>query len=165
MIITDLLLEVDDAIRIDRNWADILRVTATMAAGTMRPSQILRKLERSLFMIEWTTDPDMRRRAQVGLNKARCKRFELRATPNGSSQADRPAATCSVCRTSSTDSLTNTPPDLWIEAVTNPGAPRTWPEHANQISVDVELDTVRGVGQGHEYSLLVGHVVSPSPAP
>ena len=29
---------------IDRNWADILRVTATMAAGTMRPSQILRKL-------------------------------------------------------------------------------------------------------------------------
>ena len=73
---------------IDRNWADILRVAATMAAGTMRPSQILRKLaayprqnelaaalrevgrvERSLFMIDWTTDPDMRRRAQVGLNK------------------------------------------------------------------------------------------------
>ena len=71
---------------IDRNWADILRVAATMAAGTMRPSQILRKLaayprqnelaaalrevgrvERSLFMIDWTTDPDMRRRAQVGL--------------------------------------------------------------------------------------------------
>ena len=25
---------------IDRNWADILRVAATMAAGTMRPSQI-----------------------------------------------------------------------------------------------------------------------------
>ena len=53
----------------------------------MRPSQILRKLaayprqnqlaaalrevgriERSLFMIDWTTDPDMRRHAQVGLN-------------------------------------------------------------------------------------------------
>ena len=66
---------------INRNWADILRVAATMAAGTMRPSQILRKLaayprqnemaaalrevgriERSLFMIDWTTDPDMRRR-------------------------------------------------------------------------------------------------------
>ena len=29
---------------IDRNWADILRVAATMAAGTLRPSQILRKL-------------------------------------------------------------------------------------------------------------------------
>ena len=73
---------------IDRNWVDILRVAATMAAGTMRPSQILRKLasyprqnelaaalrevgrvERSLFMIHWTTDPDMRWRAQIGLNK------------------------------------------------------------------------------------------------
>ena len=73
---------------IDRNWTDILRVAATMAAGTMRPSQLLRKLaayprqnelaaalrevgriERSLFMIEWTTDPDVRRRALVGLNK------------------------------------------------------------------------------------------------
>ena len=29
---------------LDRNWADIPRVAATMAAGTMRPSQILRKL-------------------------------------------------------------------------------------------------------------------------
>ena len=29
---------------IDRNWADVLRVAATMAAGTIRPSQILRKL-------------------------------------------------------------------------------------------------------------------------
>ena len=67
---------------IDRNWADILRVAATMAAGTMRPSQLLRNLaayprqnelaaalrevgriERSLFMIDWTTDPDVRRRA------------------------------------------------------------------------------------------------------
>ena len=73
---------------IDRNWADIQRVAATMAAGTIRPSQILRKLaayprqnelaaalrevgrvERSLFMIDWTTDPGMRRRVQVGLNK------------------------------------------------------------------------------------------------
>ena len=73
---------------IDRNWADILRLAATMAAGAIRPSQILRKLaayprqnelaaalrevgrvERSLFMMDWTTDPDMRRRVQVGLNK------------------------------------------------------------------------------------------------
>ena len=73
---------------IARNWSDILRIAATMAAGTMRPSQILRKLaayprqnelaaalrevgrvERSLFMIDWITDPAMRRRAQNGLNK------------------------------------------------------------------------------------------------
>ena len=73
---------------IDRNWADILGVASTLAAGTMRPSQLLRKLaayprqnelaealrevgriERSLFMIEWATDPDVRQRALVGLNK------------------------------------------------------------------------------------------------
>ena len=73
---------------IARNWSDILRIAATMAAGTMRPSQILRKLaayprqnelaaalrevgrvERSLFMIDWITDPAMRRRTQNGLNK------------------------------------------------------------------------------------------------
>ena len=30
---------------IDRNWADILRVAATMAAGTMRPSQIPQRVE------------------------------------------------------------------------------------------------------------------------
>ena len=33
---------------IDRDWADILRVAATMATGTMRPSQLLRKLASSL---------------------------------------------------------------------------------------------------------------------
>ena len=66
---------------IDRNWADILR-------GAMRPSQILRQLaayprqnelaaalrevgrvERSLFMMDGTTDPGMRRRVQGGVNK------------------------------------------------------------------------------------------------
>ena len=70
------------------NWPDILRCTATMAAGTMPPSQILRKfaayprqhelavalreigrIERSLFIIEWLLDADMQRRANIGLNK------------------------------------------------------------------------------------------------
>ena len=73
---------------IDSNWADILRLAATMAAAAMRPSQILRQLaadprqnelaatlrevgrvERSLFMMDGTTDPGLRRRVQVGLNK------------------------------------------------------------------------------------------------
>ena len=47
------------------------------------------RIERSLFMIEWATDPDVRRRALVGLNKGEahhalkraiivCDRFELR---------------------------------------------------------------------------------------
>lgn len=73
---------------IERNWGDILRVAATIAAGGVAPSQILRKLasyprqnelalalreigrvERTLFMIEWVMDNDLQRRAQIGLNK------------------------------------------------------------------------------------------------
>ncbi|MBP6655312.1 Tn3 family transposase [uncultured Bradyrhizobium sp.] len=70
------------------NWPDILRIAATMTAGTVAPSQILRKLasyprqndlavalrevgrvERTLFMIEWVLNTDMQRRVQIGLNK------------------------------------------------------------------------------------------------
>ena len=70
------------------NWPDILRSAATMAAGVMPPSQLLRKfaasprqhdlavalreigrVERTLFIIDWLLDTDMQRRAQVGLNK------------------------------------------------------------------------------------------------
>ena len=73
---------------IERNWPDILRLAATMTAGTVAPSLIPRKLatfprqnelatalsevgrvERSIFMVNWIMDPDLRRRAQVGLNK------------------------------------------------------------------------------------------------
>jgi TnpA family transposase len=70
------------------NWPDILRSAATMAAGTIPPSQLLRKfaayprqhdlalalreigrVERTLFIIDWLLDADMQRRAQIGLNK------------------------------------------------------------------------------------------------
>ena len=70
------------------NWPDVLRSAATMVAGAIVPSQLLRKfasyprqhelalalrevgrVERTLFIIEWVLDPDMRRRAHVGLNK------------------------------------------------------------------------------------------------
>lgn len=70
------------------NWPDILRSVATMAAGVMPPSQLLRKfasyprqhelalalreigkIERTLFIIDWLLDADMQRRAQIGLNK------------------------------------------------------------------------------------------------
>src|SRR5690606_35920043 len=73
---------------IERNWPDILRIAATIAAGSIAPSQILRKLasyprqnelatalrevgrvERTLFMIDWILDADLQRRAQIGLNK------------------------------------------------------------------------------------------------
>ena len=67
------------------NWPDILCAVATMAAGVMPPSQLLRKLasytrqhelavafreigriERTLFIIDWLLDADMQRRAQIG---------------------------------------------------------------------------------------------------
>ena len=70
------------------NWPDVVRSVATMASGTLRPSELLRKLasyprqhdlavafreigrvERTLFMIEWLLDVDMQRRAGLGLNK------------------------------------------------------------------------------------------------
>ncbi|WP_299593290.1 Tn3 family transposase [uncultured Tateyamaria sp.] len=70
------------------NWHDIFRAVATMAAGVIPPSQLLRKLasyprqhelaqalreigriERTLFIIDWLLDADMQRRANVGLNK------------------------------------------------------------------------------------------------
>lgn len=70
------------------NWPDIVRAIATMVAGVMSPSQLLRKfasyprqhelalalreigrIERTLFIIEWLLDADMQRRAQIGLNK------------------------------------------------------------------------------------------------
>ena len=73
---------------IERNWPDILRIAATIAAGSVVPSQILRKLacyprqnelatalrevgrvERTFFMIDWILDADLQRCAQIGLNK------------------------------------------------------------------------------------------------
>ncbi|WP_029061426.1 Tn3 family transposase [Labrenzia sp. DG1229] len=70
------------------NWPDILRSAATMVAGAMPPSQLLRKfaayprqhelavalreigrVERTLFIIDWLLDADMQRRAQIGINK------------------------------------------------------------------------------------------------
>ena len=73
---------------IAHNWPDVLRSAATMAAGSMPPSQLLRKfaayprqhdlavalreigrIERTLFIIDWLLDADMQRRVQIGLNK------------------------------------------------------------------------------------------------
>ena len=70
------------------NWPDILRAVATMVAGVMPPSQLLRKfasyprqhelalalreigrIERTLFIIDWVLNADMQRRANIGLNK------------------------------------------------------------------------------------------------
>lgn len=73
---------------IHQNWPDVLRAVATIASGSIPPSQLLKKLasyprqhelalamrevgrvERTLFIIDWLLDADMQRRAQIGLNK------------------------------------------------------------------------------------------------
>lgn len=81
---------------------DILRLVASVGAGAVVPSQILRKLaayprqntlalalrevgriERTLFMLQWTGDADLRRRAQAGLNKGEAHHALKRALSIG----------------------------------------------------------------------------------
>ena len=88
---TELKGLIGDRIREDTiaaNWPDVLRSVATIASGTMRPSErqqnlasylrqhglavVIRefgRVERTLFMIEWLLDVDMQRRAGLGLNR------------------------------------------------------------------------------------------------
>ena len=70
------------------NWDEILRVGASIKAGTVAPSAILRRLaayprqnmlakalkeigrlDRTLFTLDWISDPALRRRSSAGLNK------------------------------------------------------------------------------------------------
>ena len=83
------------AIRVDvveENWDDIIRLTASIKAGAVAPSVMLKKLaaykrqnrldlalsevgriERTLFTIDWLENPDLRRRCQAGLNKGEAR--------------------------------------------------------------------------------------------
>jgi TnpA family transposase len=79
-------------------WEEILRLAASIRHGTVTASLIIRKLasyprqnslhtalrevgriERSLFMLEWMKDPELRKRVQVGLNKGEAKNALARA--------------------------------------------------------------------------------------
>jgi hypothetical protein len=76
-----------DTIR--EHWGEILRLVASLKAGHVAPSAMLRKLaayerqnqvdlglqeigriERTFFMLDWLENPDLRRRCQAGLNKS-----------------------------------------------------------------------------------------------
>lgn len=75
-----------DVIR--ENWDDAMRLVASLQAGVIAPSVMLKKLaayprqnkldlalqelgriERTLFMLDWLESPDLRRHCHVGLNK------------------------------------------------------------------------------------------------
>jgi len=76
-----------DVIR--EHWSEILRLVASLQAGTVLPSAMLRRLaayqrqnqldlalqelgrvERTLFMLDWLESPELRQRCQAGLNKS-----------------------------------------------------------------------------------------------
>jgi TnpA family transposase len=83
---------------IAENWEEILRLSASIKAGTVAPSAILRRLaayprqnalakalkeigrlERTLFTLDWISDPTLRRRANAGLNKGEARNALARA--------------------------------------------------------------------------------------
>ena len=74
------------------NWEEILRLAASIKAGTVASSAILRRLaayprqnelaralreigrlERTLFTLDWISDPALRRRTNAGLNKGEAR--------------------------------------------------------------------------------------------
>src|SRR3546814_8328884 len=74
---------------IGEQWEDVLRLVGSIKAGHVAPSVMLRKLaayerqnqldvalqeigkiERTLFMLDWLENPDLRRRCHAGLNNS-----------------------------------------------------------------------------------------------
>lgn len=85
-----------DVIR--EHWDEIVRLVASLKAGSVLPSAMLRKLaayerqnqldlalreigrvERTLFMLDWLESPALRRRCQAGLNKSEQRHFLTQA--------------------------------------------------------------------------------------
>jgi TnpA family transposase len=77
---------------IEENWAEIVRLAASIQAGHVAPSVMLKKLsafkrqnrldlalaevgriERTLFTLDWLESPELRRRCQAGLNKSEAR--------------------------------------------------------------------------------------------
>ena len=84
--------------RIEENWDETLRMTASIRAGTVAPSVLMRRLaayprqnalaralreigclERTLFILDWISDPALRRRSNAGLNKGEARNALARA--------------------------------------------------------------------------------------
>jgi TnpA family transposase len=83
---------------IGENWDETLRLAASIKAGTVAPSTLMRRLaaypkqnalaktlreigrlERTLFTLDWISDPALRRRANAGLNKGEARNALARA--------------------------------------------------------------------------------------
>src|SRR3954464_7990607 len=87
-----------DTAALVRGWAELMRVKASIEAGAVLPSAILRELaaagpgnalsralrtlgriERTLFTLQWLSDPDLRQRSHAGLNKGEASNSLRRA--------------------------------------------------------------------------------------
>ncbi len=83
---------------IRENWTAVLRLAATIRTGDMAPSTLLAKLaayprqnalaralnevgkiERTLFLLDWISDPGLRRKVQIILNKGEARNALARA--------------------------------------------------------------------------------------
>jgi len=83
---------------LEENWPEILRLASSVRAGTVAPSALLKRLaayprqntlakalrdigriERTLFTLDWITDPALRRRSNAGLNKGEARNALARA--------------------------------------------------------------------------------------
>ena len=83
---------------VEENWDEVLRLAASIRAGTVPPSIILKKLatfprqnalhralremgrlERAIFTCDWLLDPDLRRRSNDNLNKGESRHALARA--------------------------------------------------------------------------------------
>jgi hypothetical protein len=83
---------------IGENWDETLRLAASIKAGTVAPSILMRRLaaypkqnalaktlreigrlERTLFTLDWISDPALRRRTNTGLNKGEARNALTRA--------------------------------------------------------------------------------------
>ena len=87
-----------DVAHVARHWDELLRVATSIRSGTVTASALLRRLsaysrqnglavalreagrlERSIFMLNWLRDLDLRRRTQGGLNKGEARNALARA--------------------------------------------------------------------------------------
>ena len=83
---------------IEENWVEVLRLAASIRAGVVPPSVILKKLaafprqnalhralremgrlERAIFTCDWLLDPELRRRSNGNLNKGESRHALARA--------------------------------------------------------------------------------------
>ena len=97
-VLKPLIGDAVDTAALVRGWAELMRVRVSIEAGAVAPSTILRKLaasgpdnalsralralgriERTLFTLQWLSDPALRQRSHAGLNKGEASNALRRA--------------------------------------------------------------------------------------